>query len=349
MDVSKISLKDVVLHSIPRAKVLEKDAATLRLTDAPVALDSTKRLFLEEKIKGALSARARPVVEDPGAGSVAAATIRTYLLAEDSDRDLVAVSKDLAVRLHRAQSGISPGGMVLVARLDFGGSDALLIAKLDQQVGMRAFMTDEDGLTTVDIEYLDDLFVTQGTKVFKVGVFAAADIRDRKQLSGSIADEQVSGQGVAHYFMTMFGCGFSQRAEELTEQFVAAATRVFNSPTVPDAEKRARYTVALLSELQSQKTEINLQQFATTNLDRGDRDAFIAEMTKAGVTSGIIKKDTSLVASRLKRVQIETDSDVFILASPDQIDDGTIKLTKRDDGHDLVEINDQVRRVTNRS
>lgn len=349
MDVSKISLREVVLHSIPKAKALEKEAGILRLSDLPASLDATRRLFLEDKIKTALGAKARPVVEDPAAQSPAAQAIRSHLKAPAADRDLVAMSKQLANFLYQAQPGISPAGVVLVADLDFAGSDALLLAKLDREVGMRAFETNDAGQLRINIDYLTDLFVTAGTKVFKIGIFTAEDIRN-DQLVGNIVDEQAGANQVARYFMHFLGCDFRQRPEEVTEHFFHSAEDFINSARVPDAEAKARYSVALLAAMQSQSNELNVRKFAHDHLDKNDRDAFVSAMTERGVTAGTITKNTSLVQSRLKRVQIETDRDIFIMAPPDRLKDGTITV-KKSEGQtpDVVEVTDTVKRVTSHS
>jgi len=348
MDVSKIKLRSLVLHSIPKAKAAEKEAGATGLTisDLAAALDATRRLFLEDKIKTALDSRARPVIEDPEAKSAAAAAIRAYLQAKPDDQDLVATSQALARLLYNEQPGISPAGVVLVADLEFAGSTALLLAKLDREVGMRAFTTNEHGQVQINIDYLTDLFVTAGTKVFKIAVFAAADIKN-DQLVGNIVDEQAGGHEVARFFLHLLGCNFSQRPQEQTQHFFHGAEGFINSSRVPDAETKARYSVALLSAMQSQSKEINVRKFAAEHLDKNDRDAFVAAMTERGITTGVIKKDTELIKTRLKRVQIETDRDVFIMAPPDRLEDGTITV-KTADGSEksVVEVTDTVRRVT---
>ena len=350
MDVSKLSLREVVLHSIPKAATGAKAEKAPRLSDVVVPLDAVKRTFLEEKFKTALRAKARPIIEDPAAQAKAAQEIRDYLAAAANARDLVATSKALATDLYHQQPGVSPAGMMLVADMTWAGSDTLLLAKLDQEVGMRAFITDADGRTRVDIQYLDDLFVTEGTKVFKIGIFAADGVKD-DQLRGQIVDEQASGSGVAGYFLHHFlGCGFSQRPQELTELFATAASDFINSSAVGDAEKRARYTVGLISSLQSQGKELDVKAFAREHLDKEDRDGFVSRMAERGVSTTAFRKDTELVQSRLKRVQIETNNDVLILASPDRLADGTISVTPRDgDQADKVEVRGDVKSVTNHS
>ena len=352
MDVSKITLNDVMLHSVPKADLKHKAEHPPELTDVAAPLDTRMQAFLDEKLKKALRNHARPITEDVSIKAKAAQEIRDYLLADEAARDLVATSKQLASWLHLEQPGVAPQGIVLVADLDWAGGPGLLLAKLDRETGMRTgtFTKDAQGRTVPTVQYLDDLFVTDGTKVFKIAIFPASGIKGGR-LSGQIVDVQVRGHEAAHYFLNDYlGCNFSQRAEEVTELFSDAATAIINSTTIPDAEKRARYTVALSAELQSQSKDLNVTSFALNHLDPEDRSAFIAEMQSKGVPAGPIKKNTALIESRLKRVQIETAHDVFIMAPPSRLEDGTVTVQPTSTGEpDTVTINDEVRRVTNRS
>jgi nucleoid-associated protein YejK len=349
VDVSKLTLRNVVLHAVPKASAKDKQGASVTLSDLAADLDGPRRAFLEEKIRTTLRFKARPVVEE--LATPAANVIRAYLQAEEETPDLVAASRQLAEMLYTSQPGISPAGVVLVAEMEYAGSRALLFAKLDREAGMRsAFVRTDDGQLRVDIDFLEDLFVTDGTKVFKIGVFATDDIKADGTLRGTVVDEQSRGHEVARFFMSTFlGCGFSQRPQELTENFMRGTEDFINSSRVPDAETKARYTTALLSTLQSQAKDLSVIKFATDFLDPGDRDAYVSAMTERGVLQGLIKKDTSLVQSRLKRVQIETEHDVFIMAPPARLEDGTITIKPGDAaGRSVVEVTDEVRTVKSR-
>lgn len=349
MDVSKLHLRNVVLHAVPKASAKDKQSVSVTLSDLPADLDAPRRAFLEEKIRTTLRYKARPVVEEQA--TPAANAIRDYLHADEADRDLVATSRHLAEQLYASQPGISPAGVVLVAEMEYAGSHTLLFAKLDREAGMRsAFVTTDDGQLRVDIDFLQDLFVTDGTKVFKIGVFSLDDIKKDSSLVGTVVDEQSRGHDIARYFMSTFlGCGFSQRPAEQTESFMRGTEDFINSVKVPDAETKARYTTALLGALQSQAKDISVVKFATDYLDPTDRDAFVATMQERGLSQGLIRKDLSLVESRLKRVQIETEHDVFIMAPPKRLEDGTITIKPGDGaGKSVVEVTDEVKNVKSR-
>jgi hypothetical protein len=338
VDVSKLSLTSVVLHAVPKAGAKDKQSAEVTLSDLAADLDGPRRAFLEEKIRTTLRFKARPVVEEQA--TPAADAIRAYLQADE-----------LAELLYASQPGISPAGVVLVAEMEYAGSHTLLFAKLDREAGMRsAFVTTDTGQMRVDIDFLTDLFVTDGTKVFKIGVFSADDIKKNGSLAGTVVDEQSRGHEIARYFMTGFlGCNFSQRPAEQTENFMKGAEEFINSAHVPDAETKARYTTALLGALQSQAKDISVVKFATDHLDSTDRDAFLGHMQGRGLGQGLIKKDLTLVESRLKRVQIETDHDVFIMAPPERLEDGTITIKPADEaGKSVVAVADGVKNVKSR-
>jgi hypothetical protein len=345
MDVSKLSLRTVMLHSVARASKTTKDEHPPGLTDLPVDLTPVVKDFLEGKIRSTLGGvKARPVTESVALASPSAEAIRRYLQAAAGDRDLVATSKEIASRLHEAQPGISPNGMVLIADVDLAGDDALIVAKLDIETGVRASTQVVGGQYQAIIEIVPDLFVTDQTKVFKVALFPSTGIQG-DALHGHVVDAQVDGAGVADYFLTLLGCDLSQRPQEVTERFFDATQNFLNSGAVTDPEVRAKIEISLISELGNQGPQVNPLAFAANNLPASVRDAYISALRQNNVAT-MFNKNTELVENRLKRVQIETDSGILVLASPDKLADGTVEVSG--EGVGRVEINDGIKRVSGR-
>lgn len=307
-------------------------------------LTAPLRAFLEEKVRTTLQAKSRPVTEDVAAASAASALIRSHLMV-GADRDLVATSKALARALHEAQPGISPSGMVMVADVQLAGGDALLIAKLDIETGVAATTGQEAGQTVVSIEIVPGLFVTDQTKVFKVALFAASGVIDGA-LHGHVVDVQVTGSGIANFFLELLGCGLSQRPQELTEQFFDVTQEWLNSSAVSDPEVRAKIELGLIAEMGNEAKQLNPLVFAATHVPVKQRDAFLSNLTSNGVATSSFSKDTDLVQSRLKRVQIETTSGVLVLAPPELLADGTVEVSNEGDGK--VQIKDGIKRVSGR-
>jgi len=278
-----LNLKALIMHEVVSKG--NNDGQPI-LSDVPAPMDEANRAFIQERIRRALSGHARPITED-GTDSSVPKLIREFL---DDPSDLAELSRALVTRLQQCQHRLSPGGIFLAALADFDSEDALVLAKLEHEKGVRARQTElADGSTTFDMQLLKDLLFTTGSKVFKVALFSGRDVVNGT-LSGVVVDKQISGSGIAQYFLADFlGSRFSERADLLTQRFHDAAQAWLNR--VPDGEKKARYEVALLGELQSNSTTLSINSFAHRYLDVDDRDGFSNDMQASGVPTRDFDKE----------------------------------------------------------
>ncbi|MEV0382025.1 nucleoid-associated protein [Nonomuraea sp. NPDC050643] len=339
MHLASLRLRELILHQIASGRG-NSDQPPL-LSEAPTPLGDLDRIWLEDRLKRSLR-RARPVEEDPELQGVRA-IIRDNL--EGHQSALVKNSQELARKLQATQQKMSPAGILLVANAELRSSTSLIIAKVELEEGIRAREdTTEKGEATLAVEYLRDLLFTSAARVYKVGIFPQSDIHGGL-LRGYVADTQSRGTVVAHYFLeTYLGCKFVERSELLTERFSDAAQTWINR--IDDSEKKLRYQVALISELQSNKQSLSVGQFAYDHLDVDDRDEFKSEMQKSNVPARQFEKSLDLVKGKIKKVKIETQSDVWVVASPEAMHNGTVSIETTPEGQSEVRVLDRVKRVS---
>ena len=155
-----------------------------------------------------------------------------------------------------------------------------------------------DGKRTYKAEYLKDLILGQGTKVFKVGIFASSGATDGRGLQGHVVDVQQGGGGVADYFVEFLGCQFTQRSDVQTEQFFKSTQSFIARSTKGDPETTAD-EIALLSEMQNQSRRISPEQFAQRHLKAEHRDEYLSKIQSAGlpVKGFAVKTPTSSPAA----------------------------------------------------
>lgn len=336
MQYATLIIEFVIMHQILRKSTPETQPV---LSDVPTPMSEDDRKYVQLRIRKALGTFARPVIEDTDTSSVPK-DVRAYL--NGPPEALLEVSQALAKRLQEKQPTVSPGGIFVAASASLDGARALLIAKLEHEQGVRAHPKRlEDGSTTFDIELLTDLLFTTGSKVFKVALFTSPD-KPEEALTGVVADRQMSGSSVAQFFLVDFlGCKLAEKADLLTERFHNQAQSWINA--VKDAEKKGRYEVALLGELQSNRTVLSVGRFAGDHLDVDDRDDFAAAMTGASVPSGRpFQKDVSLIKSRISRLKLETAAGVTVLAPAASIDDGIVSIENNADETATVVVRDRV-------
>jgi hypothetical protein len=242
---------------------------------------------------------------------------------------------------------VSPVGLVMVITGKLDSEGCLIIAKMEHEEGMRVQPTSTvDGKRTYKAEYLKDLILGEGTKVFKVGVFKKSGAEPGKKLSGEVVDAQQVGGAVAAYFVEYLGCMFTQRADVLTEKFFKETQRFISRVSKGDPEKTAEYEIALLSEMQSGAQRLNPEVFAQVHLRRADRDDYLATMSSAGLPLKGFQKDNDLVKSTIRRMKVQTSRGATVLVPPDMYQDGSLTVQKLDEEISTVTLTDRITGIT---
>lgn len=321
MDFGTFTIKTSIMHHVPRKARQGDPSSLVTLSEAVITLTTLDAAYLERRIKTTLGGYARPVIEDSSLGSPTPTLAKELIGGAES---LVAHSQVIANTLHQSQPWMSPEGLLLVCQGSLSGANCVLIAKVEHEEGVRVEQTrNADNKLTYKAEYLRDLIFGEGTEVFKVGIFS--QVADDGRLTGYVVDDQQGRHGVAGFFLNdVLGCQFLERPDVNTQTFFKTAEKWIAS--LNDPEKSARYEVALIAELQSTKVNLNVGSFARNHLDPEDRDSFIVEAAKAGVSASPIYKDVTLVLSQIKRVKVQTLRNASVFAPPEMLDDGSFSI-----------------------
>jgi hypothetical protein len=331
--VRALRIDAVILHGIQkrtRGEEVEPD-----LSDAASDLSPRIRVFLQEQVAQALK-HGRQIVEEPGFSEVPD-VLRGFWDGES----LLDSSRVLARRLQSSQPTQSPEGLLMVADATADGQRVFVIAKLEHEKGAQAKREpDEQGRLVYSMNFLDDLFFTTGSKVYKIGFFPIGD-DPAGPISGLVVDRQAAGHAVARYFRENYlGCVWRERPELATERFMNTVQDWIDA--LDDPEKRARYQVALISELQNQHTGLSVGTFAAQNLDADDRDDF-QRHARQTLPATEIPKDVELVRARLANVRIDTRSGTILMAPPESMRDGTVTVEQDpDDEKSRITVHDEI-------
>ncbi|MCR1784748.1 nucleoid-associated protein [Nocardioides carbamazepini] len=320
--VRGLRIDHVVLHGIKRAA--KGSGTEPELSQAESALSEQVRTFLQGQLSDALKHR-REVVEEPGMSTLPG-IIRDVWSKKTT---LLAASQVLARNLQSAQPGIGSEGLLMVAQGRANDVPVFLVAKLEHEKGTSAQMEQNpDGALVYSMTFLDNLFFTEGSKVYKIGFFPKASDVDQP-LEGFIVDRQVSGSEVATYFReTYLGCAWKQRPEVVTQRFMDTVQEWIDRQD--DPEKRSRYQLGLLAELQSQRDVLSVNSFAASYLDPVDRDSFTAHAQRT-LPAANMTKDLSLIESRIANIRWDTRSGTVVIASPEAVQNGTVTVEEAGD------------------
>jgi hypothetical protein len=335
--VHALQIERVVLHGVKRAG---KDSSiTAELSEAEADLNDRSRIFLQQQVQTSLK-HGREIIEEPGLSTLPD-TVRSYL---NGSSDFLGCSRQLATLLQSSQPAQSPDGLLMVADAVDGTQRVFVVAKLEHERGAQAVREpNAEGQLVYSMNFLDNLFFTTGSKVYKIGYFPIASPGD--PLAGKVVDHQAQGHAVAEYFRENYlGCTWKERPELATERFMDAVQRWIDG--VEDPIKRSRYQVALISELQSNNGTLSTTGFAQTHLDVGDQGDFTREVGKTAVPSSTFSKDLTLVRARLENVRIDTATGVVVIARPESMENGTVTVEDEANGVSRITVLDQLSKTS---
>lgn len=332
-----LTITRCIIHRIPRRSVHGQPAGREpELSDVESDLGPRVAGFLAEKIADNL-ADANVVHFDPTTTSPVPGLVRAFFGADDSS--IVAMSRTMASHLHSCQRAVSPAGLLLVLEVSVDHRRELVILKVEEengvQIAAREELADQRGFRMI---LQEDLFLTQTTRVYKVGAFMASG----GDVEGRVLDRQRgAGRIMASFFLKDFlGCEFGTRADLSTQAFMDNAEAFINTQ-VSEPGTQARYETALLAELQSHAGEIRVRQFANQHLDVEHRQSF-EDVLRAERVPMVVPKDVTLVRNRIDRVQWVFESGVSVLAPRDRVD--VVDVTRVGDLTRLI-IEDRLRRT----
>jgi len=188
------------------------------------------------------------------------------------------------------------------------------------------------------------LILTRKTKLFKVGFFVPTD---DDEVQGTVCDEQrgyMPRTEVAGFFLTTFlGCRLLEDPRVTTKHFFTAAQEFFNEQ-LQDPIERTEALNHLLSELTSQRTRINLRDFARDYLPTPKRQAFLEHVRAAGITDQTIRKNIELIESQTKKMALEFESGVTVVGNREAFGE-SIKVSRLRGGEARVEVTGKLKKV----
>lgn len=342
MDLGTFRVERVIVHEIPRRLAGDQDSAP-GLSDVPSTLDAQLRGYFRERITRTLGTAAVDVVyDDETTSPVPTDIVETFTSA---GRRFVQSSRAIATHLYNSQTGINSAGLLVVIDSHIDGAAALAVLKLEKEEGVRVHRQGPDGHSTFSIEFLRELMLTDKTRVFKAGLFPTVNALD--QLAGLVSDNQRGfgpGSDVADFFLRRFlGCKLAEAPEVTTKQFFDAAEDFVNR--IADPERRAKYGLGLLAEMNSQEDTVSPRGFARRVLEEGDRDDFMEALEAAGIERRF-DKDIRRIHTRVRQLSMDFVSGLRLAGTPDAFEN--VQVRERAQGTAEVTIRDRIRKVSGR-
>ena len=346
-DLGRLDIDKLIVHDVPSRRVnAQGPSPTLSEIESP--LTPTVRNYIRDKVVGTLSNNSFPVVFDPASGSPVPVLVLDNL--GNQSTPFVESSQYLANHLFQSQTGSNPPGLLAVAQTQIEGVNSLALMKLEREAGARVAAIQHQGKSTFDVQHLSDLMLTDKTRVFKIGLFVQEGT-NLESISGLVSDNQAAQwhkSDIADFFLRRFlGCKLREEPRVTTRNYLDATEEWINS-SVTDPVLKTKYEVATLAEMQRNLSSINPRTFADQNLELPDRQSYISHLEEREVPVTEFPKDNSIVEPRLRRISMELESGVVIMAKTDVFED-KVHITEEDSGQSRIEIIDRVKGMKGRS
>lgn len=342
IDLQTITIEKVIVHDIPYHKKNET-SITPSYSERESGLSDGLRLFFKGKVVQALgSDRAFKICYDDESNSTVSWLVPDMLKSDCAD--IVTSSKAIAKQLFDIQVGSNAAGILVVIFGKVNSHNTCMILKLERDKGAQ--LTLDPKTHSYNILEVQDLMLTQKTKIFKVALFILRDNFSSK-FDGVVMDFQIDvkvKKEVSTFFIEKFlGCKPFEDPKITTQKFFNL-TRVYIE-TIPDLVDRAKYIQDLNSYMQKNSQTINPKEFADDYLKssahKNNYKSFL-ESKKYKFTSS--PKDTHLVDNKIKRIVVVFENDISIIGNKGTFDK-KVKLTKMENGQTKAEITSKIKRV----
>jgi len=252
-----------------------------------------------------------------------------------SDENFISYSHVLTKKLSSAQqvSRNIPGGLVLfftgtVNNQNYKFWGVLKAEKLD---GLNAKQNGD----SIELELVDDLFLTPQTKMYKIGLFVEESYLDEdsgQQIEYErifIFDQNMTtdeSKAPAIYFhRTFLGARFAPTNKKLTRDFYSSAREFINSSNQIDPEDKPVFIDDLKSYLRGTQPTFHVRDFAEQYFEDLELvENFCSAMSSKGIPDISVAKDISYIKTKLKRRSLGFSNSIKIIGNADTFGDNVV-------------------------
>lgn len=245
-------------------------------------------------------------------------------LVGSTDADFLTGSKLVANKLAEAQIARRiPGGILIV----FGGTVGatavpfLGVIKAETQAGFRR---SKDGTRAV-VEFLQNIFLTPATRLYKIGLMLIADSTKAKPdgRRAFVFDSNISlskrENAAAYFYEAFLGCALPSDGPYETVRFFDLTREFVRKSDLEPEKKRDVMDSLYVFVRDEQDPTFTAEQFGSRYLPLEMQDQFADFLSAKKFTPNAVVRDTSQMGSRLRRRRLKFGGDIELSASPEAL------------------------------
>jgi hypothetical protein len=248
-------------------------------------------------------------------------------------------SQQLATYLYGNQFGTISSGLLAIMDAAMSGRGAIVVLKIERQEGFQLELAERDGKSTFAISVLDNLVLTEGTRLFKAALFRRTGPGD-DDFDAAACDSQKSvstADDVAKFWLRFLGCEVSEKPRVRTTRFFEKALDFINDIVTDPVQKNDIYE-SLVSELKSQRRTLSPRTFMEDYVPSELRVPFRQFFESGNVPMTQFPKDRGDIDRRLRRRSLLTEHGISITAPVEG--ENLIEIAE-----ERIVVNDSLRRV----
>jgi len=312
-DLATLNIRRAIFHDVPRTG---RGAVGTEptLSEAETTIDPARRQHLKNRLTRVLGSKsAYPISFNPNSASPVPAQIRSFTKKHHTSDEFVLMSQKLARYLFEQQNGAISPGLLCVLDVVVQQAAAVVLMKLEREEGARLELTEHTGKKTFDMSVLDNLVLTDGTRLFKTAVFIRSGKND-DDFRSAACDAQLkvaSSDDMAKFWLRFLGCMFTVEPRVATQRFYESALRFINDIVTDPIQKNDLYE-HLQSQLKADKKQFSPRTFIEDFVPSDFQKPFREHLKANNSPLTAFTKDLSDIQGRLRRSSYHTQHGAIV-------------------------------------
>jgi len=341
-DLATLRIRQAIFHDVPR-RGHGSGAVAPVLSETVTAIDPTRRGHLQNRLTRVLNSKsAYPISFNPQSESPVPGHIRTFTKRHHTPDQFVSISQLFARYLFEQQHGAISPGLLCVLDAVVRQSPGLVFMKLEREEGARLELAEHKGKKTFDMSVLDNLVLTDGTRLFKTATFIRTGPGE-DDFTAAACDAQLrvsSSDDMAKFWLRFLGCMFRIEPRVATQRFYDSTVRFINEYVTDPLQKNDLYE-HLQSQLKADRRHFSPRTFIEEYVPHDFQRPFREHLEAEHVSLSAFPKDLVDIQGRLRRlsyitrhgatVTVPSDQPQIVDVQPDQIivNDSLLNVDKK--------------------
>lgn len=305
-DLAATTIRHVIFHDVPEKG--HEGAPGPQLSDIETAVDASQRNHLLTKLTRVItSTKSYPVRFLEATASPVPAQVRLLTTGNFNGNRFIEGSRTLANYLFEQHTKATSPGLLCVIYAVSAGNPAVVLMKLERERGAQLALSGREGHRTFSMSVLNDLVLTDGTRLFKSAMFVRSGNGDDDFRCQACEGQYnvFSADDLAKFWMRFLGCGFVVEPRVATQRFFES-TLDFISNVVTEPTVKASIYEHLQSQMKANARTFAPQTFIQDYVPEEYQEPYREHLQAGNVSLAQFRKDVSDIEKSLERKLFRT-------------------------------------------